>query len=104
IAAVEAQAAGRPVIALAEGGVRETVVEGETGVFYEEPSSVALAEAVAHFDARSFDPAVCRANAERFDVGHFRHGVRAVVAEACAAERAPRERRRRPARGLALPS
>ena len=37
IAAVEAQAAGRPVIALADGGVRETVVEGVTGTFYASP-------------------------------------------------------------------
>src|SRR4051812_42731412 len=50
IAAVEAQAAGRPVIALAEGGVRETVLEGETGAFYERPEVDALAEAVAGFD------------------------------------------------------
>ena len=102
IAAVEAQAAGRPVIALAEGGVRETVLEGETGLFYEEPSSDALAEAVARFDPASFDPHACRANAERFDVGHFRHGLRAVIADACADERPPREDRRRAPRGLVL--
>src|SRR5947208_2872315 len=100
IAAVEAQAAGRPVVALAEGGVHETVVEGETGVFYERAEPAALAEAVAGFDALGVDPAACRANAERFDVGHFRHGLRAVVDDACASPRA--ERRRRPARGLAL--
>jgi glycosyltransferase involved in cell wall biosynthesis len=100
IAAVEAQAAGRPVIALHDGGVRETVLEGETGVFYEEPTSDALAEAVMRFDPASFDPVVCRANAERFDVGHFRHGLRAVVADACADERPPRADRRRAPRGL----
>ena len=100
IAAVEAQAAGRPVVALAEGGVRETVLEGETGVFYERSEPDALAAAVAGFDALGVDSAACRANAERFDVGHFRHGLRAVVDEACAAPRP--ERRRRPARGLAL--
>jgi glycosyltransferase involved in cell wall biosynthesis len=100
IAAVEAQAAGRPVIALHEGGVRETVLEGETGVFYEEPTSEALAQAVSRFDPASFDPVVCRANAERFDVGHFRHGLRAVVADACADERPPRADRRRAPRGL----
>jgi glycosyltransferase involved in cell wall biosynthesis len=104
IAAVEAQAAGRPVIALSEGGVRETVLEHETGVFYEEPSSDALAEAVARFDPASFDPAACRANAERFDVGHFRHGLHAVVADACTDERPPRADRRRAPRGLALTS
>jgi len=101
IAAVEAQAAGRPVIALAEGGVRETVQEDLTGTFYEEPSVEALADAVLRFDALGVDPAVCVANANRFDVAHFRHGIRAVVAEACADERPPRAdpRRVRP-RGL----
>ena len=46
IAAVEAQAAGRPVIALAEGGVLETVQEGETGAFYDRPDAESLIEAV----------------------------------------------------------
>ena len=104
IAAVEAQAAGRPVIALADGGVRETVLEGETGAFYEEPAADALLEAVAAFDPSAFDPAACRANAERFDVGHFRHGVRSVVARARADERPPRGEPRRLPRGLALSS
>jgi glycosyltransferase involved in cell wall biosynthesis len=101
IAAVEAQAAGRPVIALAEGGVRETVQEGLTGTFYDEATPDALAEAVAGFDTLAIDPAACVANADRFDVAHFRHGIRSVVAEACADERPPRAdpRRVRP-RGL----
>lgn len=101
IAAVEAQAAGRPVIALAEGGVRETVQEGVTGTFYETADPDALAEAVAGFDALGADPAACVANADRFDVAHFRHGIRRVVAEACDEERPPRAdpRRVRP-RGL----
>jgi len=101
IAAVEAQAAGRPVIALAEGGVRETVQEGVTGTFYDAPDPDALAEAVAGFDALGADPAACVANADRFDVAHFRHGIRRVVAEACDEERPPRAdpRRVRP-RGL----
>src|SRR5919107_1428351 len=47
IAAVEAQAAGRPVVALAEGGVTESVIEGRTGVFYAEPTVEALSAAVA---------------------------------------------------------
>jgi glycosyltransferase involved in cell wall biosynthesis len=101
IAAVEAQAAGRPVIALAEGGVRETVQEGLTGTFYDDATPEALAEAVAGFDTMAIDPAACVANADRFDVAHFRHGIRSVVAEACADERPPRAdpRRVRP-RGL----
>jgi glycosyltransferase involved in cell wall biosynthesis len=101
IAAVEAQAAGRPVIALREGGVRETVVEGETGVFFDRPEPGSLAAAVRGFDPLAVDPEACTANAARFDVGHFRHGLRALVERALEAERPPRPRPRR-ARGLAL--
>jgi glycosyltransferase involved in cell wall biosynthesis len=101
IAAVEAQAAGRPVLALREGGVRETVIEGETGVFFDGVEPSALVAAVRGFDPDAIDPAACIANAERFDVAHFRHGLRALVERALEAERAPRPRPRR-ARGLAL--
>lgn len=105
IAAVEAQAAGRPVIALREGGVRETVLDGITGAFFEEPTVDALTEAVRSFDPLAIDPAECARNAERFDVAHFRHGMRRVVDDALSAERAPREPlRRRVARGLVVAS
>ena len=101
IAAVEAQAAGRPVIALADGGVRETVLEGETGTFYARPDPAALAEAVVRFDALAVDPGACVANAARFDVSHFRHGLHAVVDRTLAAGRgdssSPRRSPRRPA-------
>ena len=76
IAAVEAQAAGRPVIALAEGGVCETVLEGTTGTLYSPGDAEALAEAVAGFDALAVDPAACVASAARFDVARFRSGLR----------------------------
>ncbi|MDX6641740.1 MAG: hypothetical protein QOF12_2751 [Solirubrobacteraceae bacterium] len=106
IAAVEAQAAGRPVIALAEGGVRETVLEGETGVFYEEPTVEALCAAVAGFDPLEVDPQACVRNAERFDVQRFRTAMTRVVDEQLASDRRTRGVRRRPrrARGLALAS
>jgi glycosyltransferase involved in cell wall biosynthesis len=87
IAAVEAQAAGRPVIALADGGVRETVIEGLTGTFYAQPDPATLAAAVCRFDALAVDPVACVENAARFDVGHFRHGMRAVVDRALADDR-----------------
>jgi glycosyltransferase involved in cell wall biosynthesis len=99
IAAVEAQAAGRPVIALADGGVRETVLDGVTGTFYARPDPLLLAETVRRFDALAVDPDACVANAARFDAGHFRHGIRAVVAQTLASRRAAPRRRsaRRPA-------
>jgi glycosyltransferase involved in cell wall biosynthesis len=104
IAAVEAQAAGRPVIALAEGGVRETVRDGETGTFYEEPTVEALMDAVSRFDPMAIDPATCVENAVRFDVARFQHGMQRVVDEALNGDRAARPARPRPrrARGLAL--
>src|SRR5258705_41467 len=106
IAAVEAQAAGRPVIALHEGGVRETVIEGETGLFFDTPEPEALIEAVLAFDALAVDPAACVASARRFDTAHFRRGVRAVVElalDGLGSRRAARRRPPRRARGLARP-
>jgi glycosyltransferase involved in cell wall biosynthesis len=102
IAAVEAQAAGRPVIALHQGGVTESVVDGSTGVFYDEPTAEALAEAVAAFDPLSIEPADCVANAQRFSLSAFQAEIRAQVEQAVAAGPSPRGERRRPARGLAI--
>jgi glycosyltransferase involved in cell wall biosynthesis len=102
IAAVEAQAAGRPVVALDEGGVTESVQEGRTGVFYEQATPEALAEVVAAFDPLSIDPADCVANAQRFGRAAFAQEIRANVDQALAAGPGPRGDRRRPARGLAL--
>jgi glycosyltransferase involved in cell wall biosynthesis len=102
IAAVEAQAAGRPVVALDEGGVTESVVEGRTGVFYAEPTVGALAAAVEAFDPLSVDPADCVASARRFSRAAFQTEIRAIVEQALAAGPGPRTEPRRPARGLAL--
>jgi glycosyltransferase involved in cell wall biosynthesis len=102
IDAVEAQAAGRPDIALRDGGVQETVLDGITGTFFDEPTVDSLVDAVRSFDTLGVDPAECARNAERFDVAHFQHGMARVVDDALAGERAPRETvRRRLRRGLA---
>jgi glycosyltransferase involved in cell wall biosynthesis len=104
IAAVEAQAAGRPVIALADGGVRETVIDGLTGTFFSGPDPEGLVDAVRRFDPMAIDPQVCVENAERFDESHFRHSIRAIVERARQDDRPLRGARRRPplrARGLA---
>jgi glycosyltransferase involved in cell wall biosynthesis len=102
IAAVEAQAAGRPVVALDEGGVTETVQEGLTGVFYEEATPEALAAAIAAFDPLSVDPAACVANAQRFGREAFAREIRVNVDQALAAGPSPHSDRPRSARGLAL--
>ena len=100
IAAVESLAAGRPVIALNSGGVRESVSEGVTGTFYEADDPAALAAAVGRFDALAVDPAACRAAAERFSTERFRAEMRRIVAEAVAADRRPRPEDRPAHRGL----
>jgi glycosyltransferase involved in cell wall biosynthesis len=84
IAAVEAQAAGRPVIARRGGGVLDTVLDGETGCLWE-GAAPDLAEAVRSFDPASVDPRMCVENAQRFDSARFRRSLPREV------ERAVRE-------------
>ena len=72
ITPLEAQSAGRPVIAFREGGALETVIEGETGRFFDLQTPEALVEAVTTFEGETFDPADCRRNAERFSSEVFR--------------------------------
>ena len=81
---VEAQAAGRPVIAYRAGGALDTVIEGETGAFFSHPTPEALAETVAAFDADAVAPLACRANAERFSVGRFRQELADEIARVMA--------------------
>ena len=69
---VEAQAAGRPVIAYAAGGALDTVVPGLTGALFSPQTAEALAATVAATDMSRFDPSVCQANAARFDGKVFR--------------------------------
>ncbi len=89
IAAVEAQAAGRPVIARAAGGPLETVIEGTTGCFWEGGADE-LAEAVAMFDTASIDADECIENSRRFDASVFREQFPREVYDALHA--APRQR------------
>jgi glycosyltransferase involved in cell wall biosynthesis len=84
IAPVEAQASGRPVIAYAGGGALDTVVEGETGAFFREPTTEALVEALARFDERNYDPVIIRRNAERFDTAVFKHRLMGLVSQVLA--------------------
>jgi glycosyltransferase involved in cell wall biosynthesis len=81
ITAVEAQAAGRPVIAARSGGVLETVIDGETGVFAEPGDASAFAAAIEALGRLDFDPRKAVANAERFSVANFRQRLSSFVAE-----------------------
>jgi glycosyltransferase involved in cell wall biosynthesis len=85
IVSVEAQAAGRPVIARRGGGALETVVEGVTGCFWSGGPGE-LAEAIQGFDDAAVDPQACVGNAARFDAEVFRRRMLAEVEAACAEE------------------
>ncbi len=82
IAAVEAQAAGRPVVALRAGGAQETVRDGVTGVLVDPDAPDDLPEALRAHDFTRFDPVAARANAERFSAAAFRANLAAEVARA----------------------
>ncbi len=90
IAAVEALASGRPVIALGAGGVMESVRAGETGAYYERDDPDELARVVEAFDPLAVNPQACVAAAQRFGTHRFQAQLRAIVAQAVEAERAPR--------------
>jgi glycosyltransferase involved in cell wall biosynthesis len=79
IAPLEAQAAGRPVIAYAGGGALETIVDGRTGLFFREPDAESLADAVRRFRETDFDPVAVRENALRFDRAAFQQKLRGLI-------------------------
>jgi len=86
IAAVEAQAAGRPVLAADAGGARETVVPGQTGVLVPPEDIDALAEGMAETDWGGFDPQAIRQHARRFSTEAFKQRFTATVAELAGVE------------------
>jgi glycosyltransferase involved in cell wall biosynthesis len=105
IAAVEAQAAGRPVIS-ARGGQQESVLDGVTGAFFEGEEDELIKVATA-FDDSTVDPGTCVSNARRFDTAVFRERLPHEIDRAIEDSRlAPRQElrigsRRRSARAAA---
>jgi glycosyltransferase involved in cell wall biosynthesis len=79
IAPVQAMAAGRPVIAYGSGGALDTVIPGETGLHFSEPTTGALAAAVRQFEALSFDPTLIHRHAGRFDKSVFERELQTFV-------------------------
>ena len=83
IAAVEAQAAGRPVLALDAGGARETVIDGETGVLVGSEAPDAFAEAMTYVDFEKFDPERLARHARSFSTARFQERLQTEVARIC---------------------
>lgn len=72
ITPVEAQAAGCPVIAFRAGGALETVLEGRTGVFFDDQNAQCLADTVGGTNFGQFDARVCADHADTFSAEEFR--------------------------------
>ena len=78
---VEAMASGTPVIAYRAGGATESVVEGETGMFFDRQEPEPLMEALLRFNPSDYDPQRCVDRARRFDSGRFFSAWRKILAE-----------------------
>lgn len=82
IMCVEVQACGTPVIALNNGGYRETVIDGVTGYFFEEQTEESIMQAVERFEQNPLcDHERIRAHAEKYNAERFRAELREYVNE-----------------------
>jgi glycosyltransferase involved in cell wall biosynthesis len=79
IVPVEAMAAGKPVIALKQGGVVESVVPGKTGVFFGEATVESLVEVLKKFNLNKFKAEDCKNQAEKFGKERFMREMREFV-------------------------
>ena len=81
IVPVEAMAAGRPVIAFRRGGAMDSVVDGMSGIFFDEQSPSALLAAVQRFERErsTFTPAAIALHAAKFGEGRFATEFKATV-------------------------
>lgn len=81
IVSLEAQAFGKPVLALRSGGYLETVIEGKTGEFYKEPTLESFIKALKNFRPEKYNPADCIKNAKRFSKDRFMKEIKEFVEE-----------------------
>ena len=76
---LESMACGTPVIAFRSGGALETIIEGETGAFFEKPTAKSLAEAMLQFEQRTYDPGNCQKRAQEFSRERFEQQIRVAI-------------------------
>jgi glycosyltransferase involved in cell wall biosynthesis len=91
ITPVQAQAAGRPVIAYGGGGALDTVIPGKTGEHFLEMTVDSLAAAMESLDASAYNPPAIRAHAQKFDTQVFNRQMTAFVEQAWEAFQASRK-------------
>ena len=79
IVPLEAMSAGTPVLALGVGGALETVVDGQTGLFFTAQTAGSLCSCIEEFESRTWNPTACQMRAAKFGPEHFRQAFRALV-------------------------
>lgn len=87
IVPVEMMASGRPVIAYGRGGALETVIDGLSGVLFDEQSEDALADAIARAERISFDPGAIVRHASGFGKARFKEQMAAAIEDTLTARR-----------------
>lgn len=80
LVSLEAQALGKPVIALNSGGAKETIIEGKTGIFFNDQTIGDLSNAISKLESVKIDPDVCKENAKRFSKEVFVKTLKQEVA------------------------
>lgn len=81
ITPVQAQAAGRPVIAYGAGGALDTIKAGITGELFTEQTVESLSAVLQRFDPANYDAGACQDHARLFDVSVFRAQLSAFINE-----------------------
>ncbi|PIR94338.1 glycosyltransferase family 4 protein [Candidatus Falkowbacteria bacterium CG10_big_fil_rev_8_21_14_0_10_39_11] len=79
ITAVEAMAAGRPVVAYGKGGSLDTIIDGQTGVLFHEQNWETMADTLLRFDHTKFNPEFIKNHAEQFDKSVFQANMEHLV-------------------------
>jgi len=74
---IEAMSFGKPVVALRKGGALETIIEGQTGEFFDDPIPEALADAVRRLNENysGYNPETIKARASLFSVEKFKEAI-----------------------------
>ncbi len=79
IVAIEAQAAGTPVIAYRAGGALDTVIEGKTGEFFDKQTVASLSKALKSFNYKLYNRQTIIANAEKFSNERFAEAIHQII-------------------------
>ncbi|SHO80468.1 Glycosyltransferase [hydrothermal vent metagenome] len=79
ITPVEAMACGTPVIALNQGGLRESIESGINGIFFEEQSVESIKEAINRFESISFKPSIIRDSIVKFGRDRFKKEIEEFI-------------------------